>query len=41
MDGTLQRREVYGEKRRKNQVEEIWPANLASLGSLARKKTNG
>ena len=37
MDGTCQRKEVYGEKRkrkrkRKNKVEEIQPANVASLG---------
>ena len=33
MDGTRQRKEVYGEKPMK--VEEIQLANLASLGSLA------
>ena len=38
MDGTRQRKGVYGEKKKekkKNKVEEIQLANLASLGSLA------
>ena len=37
MDGTLQRKEVYGETKEgeKEKVEEIQLANLASLESLA------
>ena len=42
MDGTRQRKEVYGEKKKekkkKNKVEEI---QLASLGSLASKNQSG
>ena len=43
MDGTRQRKEVYGEKqekkkkKKKNKVEEFQLANRASLGSLASK----
>ena len=38
-DGTRQRKEVYGEKKKetKNKVEEIQLANLVSLRSLASK----
>ena len=40
MDGTRQRKEVYGEKKeeeKKNKVEEFHLVNLASPGSLASK----
>ena len=40
MDGTHQRKEVYGEKKKKkNKVEEIQLTNLVSPGSLASKNS--
>ena len=46
MDGTRQRKEVYGEKqekkkkKKKNKVEEFQLANPVSLGSIASENQN-